>query len=128
MHIREEARKQGGDALVAKLDKGLALEKELLAALEKLQVEAMDKANEGADEDGKHINLMALCEAMARGYAVAVVSAQSHPKCSLDRGEMMVLAIRSFSNKLTSLFETHDLKKTGIEDLISAAAKRGGQK
>lgn len=127
MHIREAARKQGGEELVAKVDAGMALEKEITQRIRAMQEEIVNGIPEDADQEARFITLLAICEAMSTGYAVIVAAAAEHPEAKSDRSDVMVTSIRSFSNKLTALFEKQDAKKAGISDLIKAAAKKGGE-
>lgn len=126
MNIREEARKKGGDALVAKVDKGMALEKEVTQTIRELQQKFITDHGESEDVEEQFIALLALCEAMSTGYAVIVATMNRHPNNHSDRSEILVSAIRSFSNKLTGLFEKDDLEKNGISDLINAVIKAKG--
>lgn len=127
MNIREEARKRGGDALVAKVDAGLALEKDVATKIKDLQKAVIAEHGASPDPEEQFIALLAICEAMSSCYAIIVACMNRHPNNKADRSEIMVSAIRSFSNKLTALFEKDDLDKNGIGALIAAAAKAGGE-
>ena len=129
MHIREIARKHGGDEAVAELDKGLAFEKKVTDALRDLTLQMMEgEIGPDGDDSGRTerqvlVASIALSEALSSAYAVAVANLAQHIG---DRSELMVTSIRSFTNKLTNLFETHDLKASGIDKMIDSAVKAGG--
>lgn len=125
MNIREEARKRGGDALVAKVDAGMALERAVVKQIADLQKAVIAEHGECEDPEEQFIVLLAICEAMSTTYAAIVATMNKHPNNKADRSEIMVSSIRSFSNKLTKLFEKDDLDKTGVGALLDAIKAKG---
>lgn len=119
--VREEARKKGGDELVAKIDAAREKEKALLKELDARLAEAL-ALPEG---DERKMGVVAITEALSTAYGKAAVA---HGKINgTDDAQIMVLAIRSLVNSIQLAMADRDTAESGVMDMIKNAMK-GGKK
>lgn len=121
MNIREEARKAGGEALVAKVDAAKELEATILKGARLIIDEAMKFDKNESDED-RELTMIALCEAFSTAYAYVCVRHGDVTKAS--DGETLVSAVRSLSGNIEQERENLAAEKGGVAEKILEAARK----
>jgi hypothetical protein len=121
LNIRELARREGGEALVAKIDKAQEIEKQAFTRLSMIGEEVLEGCKE--DPDAEQVALAALCEAYSMAYAniAAIITMKSFGG---NRAEGILVAVRSVSGNITQAFDTLDASKANISEAIKAAAAK----
>ena len=114
--VREEARKRGGDELVAKVDAALAQEMALADEM-KARMDAIMAQPEGEE---RTMAMVAMNEALSTSYGRSCVA---YGKANnVDDAQIMVLAIRSLVNSVQTAIDDRDAGTAGILDLIVKAS------
>lgn len=121
--IREEARKRGGDELVAKVDAAHARENALTTRLNEMISEEIAALPEGADVEDRGMAFTALTEALSAAYGRATVEFGKITKTS--DGQLMVLAVRSIANSIQVAMADRDATDSGVAEMIKGLAKKG---
>jgi hypothetical protein len=116
--VREEARRKGGEELVAKIDAAAAEEREFTKLLD----ERISKALEQPEGDDRKIALAALTEALSATLGrvtVAYASATETPDA-----QIMVMAIRSLVGSVQIAIDD----RTAADNDVAAMIKKGWTK
>ena len=118
MNLREEARKVGGDKLVAQLDKAALLEKQLSKQVAAL----MTNAIEGLEGDEEKVALAACCEALSQAFAnVAAVYTIKALDC--DKTQGILTAVKSLTNSMNTAYADLETIEGDTLHKIMTAAK-----
>lgn len=128
MNIREEARKVGGEEMVARVDTMQRWEMELVKELEKVTERFLKERGLVDGEEDPMLMKMAttaMAEAMSEVYAIAAVVCFKTSHEGPNRTQALTMAIRSLSGNMDKYFDTLDAKESGVEDKILAAWKGG---
>jgi uncharacterized membrane protein len=114
--IREEARKKGGDELVAKVDVALSREREnskIIAAM-------LDTAMSQPEGDERTMAVVAVNEALSQQLGRAAIA---HGQLNnVSDAQIMVLAIRSLVQSIQTAVADRDAEKGDVLSLIESAA------
>jgi glycine/serine hydroxymethyltransferase len=122
MNIREVARKHGGDELVAKLDAGVEIERDVF----KRVTEIVEEKVAGLTDMDEQVALSAVCEALSSALANVVV-VTTVKAFDGDRAGGILTAIRSLSGNINQAFEDLDVMAGGVADKITEAAAKGAK-
>lgn len=126
MNIREEARKVGGEEMVARVDTMQRWEMELVKQLETVTEQFLiERGIVDGEEDPLLMKMAttAMAEAMSEVYAIAAVVCFKTGHEGTNRTQALTMAIRSLSGNMDKYFDTLDAKESGVEDKIMAAWK-----
>ena len=118
MNTREEARERGGEEAVALFDRAKAIENKFIDAINAMVDGALGAATSKED---KECAFAGLCEALSEVYARTVAKFSDHNK--IERGEALVMSVRSVAGNLNEAFDTIEAEKAGIGELILNIAK-----
>ena len=113
MNIREEARKLGGDELVAKMDRA----DEMRTKLQDQLAELIGAFCEGSEGEERVLRFAVCCEALSDIFsrtAALNVEATDH-----DRSGGIMCAVKSVTSNMNCAFEDIDAAKSGVLDLIN---------
>jgi len=112
MNIREEARKLGGDELVAKIDRADGMRTKLQDQL----AELIGGFCEDATGEERVLRITVCCEALSDIFArTAALNAMM---TGGDRSGGIMCAVKSVTGNMNCAFEDIDAKASGVLDLI----------
>jgi len=112
MNLREQARRAGGDELVAQLDRAAVLERDIFKQVSVI-VEDSVRGFEGTEEQAR---LAAACEALSS--ALANATAILTIKAFSSRSDGIMTAVKSLSGNLNKAFEDIDAIENGVSGKI----------
>ena len=111
--IREEARKIGGDELVAKVDKMISGEQSYEASLQAMLDAALAMPEEG---DERLFALVSLTEALSTAYARSAVAYGKQKNVPVS--QIMVVAIRSVVGSIQSAVDDDQATENDVLSMI----------
>ena len=113
--VREDARKRGGEELLAKVDAAIAT----AAEFEKTLKERLEQALAIEDKDTRLYAVVGVVEALSTAFGQAAVAYGNENKT--HDSQVMVLAIRSIVNSIQTAQDDRDAKSGDV----LAAIKKG---
>lgn len=126
MNIREEARKRGGEGLLAKLDKAMAAETGIAQRLTEVAESVTADLVEGTDDkEVRALAKVAIVEALGTAYAKAVIDYGD--AMEMSTAKMLTLTLQSIANKLQQERDSIEAAKAGIGDKITQCFKGVGE-
>lgn len=121
--VREEARRIGGEELVARVDAGIAKKADFRNRIGKMLDEC--KAAPEANEERK-LAYVALVEALSETFSIAAVAYAKMKGNSVT--EVTNLSIQSIANNVRVAWHNHAVEENDILGKIKEAAEKGGSK
>lgn len=115
--VREDARKRGGEELLAKVDAAIAT----AAEFEKTLKERLEQALATEGEDARLYSIVGCVEALSNAFGRAAVEYGKANKT--DDSQIMVLSIRSIVNSIQTALEDREAKDSDVLSMIRNAAK-----
>lgn len=121
--VREEARRLGGEELVALVDAGIAREAVFRNRIGEMldECKALPEAN-----DERKLAYVALVEALSETFSIAAVAYAKLQGNNVN--EVTNLGIQSIANNIRVAWHNHEVEANDILGKIKEAAEKGGAK